>query len=41
MSFGIDVNILVYAPDRSSSLHAKAAAFLQASVAGTEVFCIA
>ena len=41
MSFGIDVNILLYASDRSSPLHAKAAAFLHHSVAGTEVFCIA
>lgn len=41
MSFGIDVNILLYASDRSSPLHLKAAAFLQATVAGSEVFCIA
>jgi uncharacterized protein len=41
MSIGIDVNILLYASDRSSPLHAKAAAFLQTSAAGTEVFCIA
>ncbi len=41
MSFGIDVNILLYASDRSSPLHTKADAFLQGIVGGTEVFCIA
>jgi len=41
MSFGIDVNILLYASDRTSPLHPKATAFLQGVVAGREVFCIA
>ncbi len=41
MSFGIDVNILLYASDRSSPLHDKAAKFLHDVAAGTEVFCIA
>ncbi len=41
MSFGIDVNILLYASDQSSPLHVKAAAFLQGTVDGSEVFCIA
>lgn len=41
MSFGIDVNVLLYASDRSSPHHTKAGAFLEASVVGSEVFCIA
>lgn len=41
MSFGIDVNILLYASDRSSRWHEKASAFLQRCAAGSEVFCIA
>lgn len=41
MSFGIDVNLLLYATDRTSPLHAKATGFLQDIVAGNEVFCIA
>lgn len=41
MSFGVDVNILLYASDRDSPLHPKATAFLHGVVAGTEVFCIA
>ena len=41
MSFGIDVNILLFASDRGSPLHIKAAALLQKTVAGSEVFCIA
>jgi uncharacterized protein len=41
MSFGIDVNILLYASDRGSPLHEKASAFLQRCAAGREVFCIA
>jgi uncharacterized protein len=41
MSFGIDVNILLYASDDSSPLHDKATAFLEQCVAGREVFCLA
>lgn len=41
MSFGVDVNILLYASDRSSPWHEKASAFLQQCAAGSEVFCIA
>ena len=41
MSFGIDVNILLYASDETSPLHDKAAEFLQQCVGGREVFCIA
>lgn len=41
MSFGIDVNILLYASDESSSLHDKAAEFLSRCANGREVFCLA
>ena len=41
MSFGIDVNILLYASDRGSPLHEKAANFLHGCVSGREVFCLA
>jgi toxin-antitoxin system PIN domain toxin len=41
MSFGIDVNILLYASDESSPQHDKAKAFLAQCARGPEVFCIA
>ena len=41
MSFGIDVNILLYASDERSTLHDKAAEFLRRCVTGREVFCLA
>lgn len=41
MSFGVDVNILLYASDDASPRHAKAAEFLQGCANGGEVFCIA
>lgn len=41
MSFGIDVNILLYASDESSPLHDKAAGFLHRCASGREVFCLA
>ena len=41
MSFGIDVNILLYASDESCEQHAKASGFLQRCAAGPEVFCLA
>jgi toxin-antitoxin system PIN domain toxin len=41
MSFGIDVNILLYASDQSSPLHDKAAEFLYQCASGREVFCLA
>jgi len=41
MSFGIDVNILLYASDTSSPLHAEASAFLDRCARETEVFCLA
>jgi toxin-antitoxin system PIN domain toxin len=41
MSFGIDVNILLYASDAGSPLHAKASRFLAGCAHGREVFCLA
>jgi hypothetical protein len=41
MSFGIDVNILLYASDASSPLHKKATDFLAQCAAAGEVFCLA
>ena len=41
MSFGIDVNILLYASDRNSPQHPKADAFLAGCASGSETFCLA
>jgi len=41
MSFGIDVNILLYASDEASPLHGGASSFLQNCARGREVFCVA
>ena len=41
MSFGIDVNLLLYASDESCAQHTKAAEFLRRCAAGPEVFCLA
>jgi len=41
MSFGIDVNILLYASDQGSPQHVRAAGFLQSCAAGGQVFCLA
>lgn len=41
MSFAIDVNILLYASDRGSPQHARAAGFLESCAAGGQVFCLA
>ena len=41
MSYGIDVNILLYASDAESPLHDRASAFLRQCVSGREVFCLA
>jgi toxin-antitoxin system PIN domain toxin len=40
MSFGIDVNILLYASDTGSAEHDKARAFLDQCATGGEVFCL-
>ena len=41
MSFGIDVNILLYASDESSPKHPKSSSFLRQCAEGREVFCVA
>lgn len=41
MSFGIDVNILLYASDTNSPQHDKAATFLNSCATGGEMFCLA
>lgn len=41
MSFGVDVNLLLYASDQSSPQHARASAFLQSCAADGQVFCLA
>ena len=41
MSFGIDVNILLYASDESSALNGKAVAFLERCAQERQVFCMA
>ncbi len=41
MSYGIDVNILLYASDETSPLHAKASRFLNECAEEREVFCLA
>ena len=41
MSYAIDVDILLYASDAESPLHARASAFLRQCVSGREVFCVA
>ena len=40
MSFAIDVNVLLYASDQGSELHAPAARFLNGCVRGNETFCL-
>jgi toxin-antitoxin system PIN domain toxin len=41
VSFGVDVNLLVYASDLGSPHHAAARAFLEERTAGREIFCLA
>lgn len=41
MSFGVDVNILLYASDAASPMHEKAAEFLAKCASDREVFCLA
>lgn len=41
MSFGIDVNLLLYASDDSSPQHPKTTAFVQRCVGDRQVFCLA
>ncbi len=41
MSFGVDVNVLLYASDQGCPQHARATGFLQSCVADGQVFCLA
>ncbi|MFG5408121.1 TA system VapC family ribonuclease toxin [Piscinibacter sakaiensis] len=41
VSFGIDVNLLLYASDEGSPQHARAAGFLAACAGSGQVFCLA
>ncbi len=41
MSYAIDVNLLLYASDKSGPWHAKAISFLEQRTADPELFCIA
>ena len=41
MSYSLDVNVLLYASDRSSERHQKARRFLDGCVAGPEILCLA
>ena len=41
MSFGIDVNLLLYASDSGCPQHERAAGFLQTCAADTQLFCLA
>lgn len=41
MSFGVDVNILLYASDTNCARHPKAGAFVEGCARGSETFCLA
>ena len=41
MSFAVDVNVLLYASDRSSPHHPRALQFLEECAGGGQVFCLA
>jgi toxin-antitoxin system PIN domain toxin len=41
VSYSLDVNVLLYASDRSSERHAEARRFLDACAAGPEILCLA
>lgn len=41
MSFAVDVNVLVYASDERSPFCRRASRFLERSIAGRELFCLA
>jgi toxin-antitoxin system PIN domain toxin len=40
MSYSLDVNILLYASDRSSNRHVRASEFLESCAAGPEILCL-
>ena len=41
MSYSLDVNVLLYASDRSSNRHAPARDFIETCAAGPEILCLA
>jgi len=41
VSYAVDVNILLYASDADSPMHARAIAFIRQCVSGREIFCLA
>jgi toxin-antitoxin system PIN domain toxin len=41
VSYSLDVNILLYASDRSSDRHDRARRFVESSAAGPEILCLA
>jgi uncharacterized protein len=41
VSFAVDVNVLLYASDRSSPFAARAVEFLETCAAGSDVWCLA
>ncbi len=40
MSYSLDVNVLLYASDRSSDRHARARRFVESCAAGPEILCL-
>ncbi|WP_454618808.1 TA system VapC family ribonuclease toxin [Bradyrhizobium cenepequi] len=40
MSYSLDVNLLLYASDRSSALHDRARRFIETCAAGPEILCL-
>jgi uncharacterized protein len=41
VSYSLDVNVLLYASDRSSDRHARARSFVETCAAGPEILCLA
>jgi uncharacterized protein len=41
VSYSLDVNVLLYASDRSSNRHVRARGFLESCAAGPEILCLA
>ncbi|MGH6779001.1 MAG: TA system VapC family ribonuclease toxin [Bradyrhizobium sp.] len=40
MSYSLDVNVLLYASDRSSDRHSRARGFLESCIASPEILCL-
>jgi len=41
VSYSLDVNVLLYASDRSSDRHARARSFIESCASGPEILCLA